>query len=86
MGEMGVYQLFSAGGPAIGAMFTKPPMIPVPFWLYYFNVGEIDTAATRVAAGGGQILTGPMQVPGGRWIVQCRDPQGAIFALVGTRG
>jgi uncharacterized protein len=86
MGEMGVYQLFSAGGPAIGGMFTKPPMIPVPFWLYYFNVGDIDAAATRVTAGGGQILTGPMQVPGGSWIVQCRDPQGAIFALVGTRG
>jgi len=86
MGEMGVYQLFSAGGPAIGGMFTKPPMIPVPFWLYYFNVGDIDTVATRVTAGGGEILNGPMQVPGGSWIVQCRDPQGAIFALIGTRG
>jgi predicted enzyme related to lactoylglutathione lyase len=86
MGEMGVYQLFSAGGPAIGGMFTKTPMIPVPFWLYYFNVGDIDAAATRVTAGGGEILTGPMQVPGGSWIVQCRDSQGALFALVGTRG
>ena len=24
---------------------------------------------------------GPHEVPGGDWIVQCRDPQGAIFAL-----
>jgi len=23
-----------------------------------------------------------MQVPGGSWIVNCTDPQGALFALV----
>jgi uncharacterized protein len=26
-----------------------------------------------------------LEVPGGRWIAQCTDPQGAIFALVGKR-
>ena len=57
--------------------------MPVPFWLYYFNVGDIDAAAQRVKAGGGQILDGPIEVPGGSWIVQCTDPQGAIFALEG---
>ena len=35
--------------------------------------------------GGGQVLNGPMEVPGGGWIVQCMDPQGAMFALVGRR-
>ena len=39
----------------------------------------------RVKAGNGQILSGPIEVPGNRWIVQCTDPQGAIFALVGKR-
>ena len=86
MGEMGVYQLFSVGGPAIGGLFNKPPMIPVPFWLYYFTVPDIDAAAARVTAGGGQIVMGPMEVTGGAWIVQGRDPQGALFALVGQRG
>ena len=52
----------------------------------YFTVSDIDAAATRVTASGGQILNGPMEVPGGSWIVQCRDPQGAMFALVGARG
>ena len=82
---MGTYQLFSAGGQTIGGMFTKPPTVPVPFWLYYFNVGDIDAAVKRVKAGSGQILDGPIEVPGGSWIVQCMDPQGAIFALVGKR-
>jgi uncharacterized protein len=83
---MGAYQLFSTGGPTIGGIFTKPPTEPVPFWLYYFNVGDIEVAAKRVQAGGGQILNGPMEVPDGGWIVHCTDPQDAMFALVGKRG
>jgi predicted enzyme related to lactoylglutathione lyase len=49
---MGAYQLFSAGGQTLGGMFTKPPSVPVSFWLYYFNVGNIDAAAKRVKAAG----------------------------------
>ena len=82
----GTYQLFSAGGQTIGGMITKPPTVPVPFWLYYFNVGDIDAAVKRVKAGGGQVLSRPTGVPEGNWIVQCTDPQGAIFALVGHNG
>jgi predicted enzyme related to lactoylglutathione lyase len=85
IGDTDEYQLFSAGGQTIGGMVTKPPTIPDPFWLYYFNVGDIDAAAQRVKAGGGQILDGPTEVPGGSWIVRCMDPQGALFALKGTR-
>ncbi len=84
-GAMGTYQLFSAEGQTIGGMFTKPPTVPVPFWLYYFNIGDIDLAMKRVKGGSGQILNGPIEVPGDRWIVRCTDPQGAIFALVGKR-
>lgn len=84
IGEMGIYQLFALGDRSIGGMFNKPAAVPVPFWLYYVSVGPIDAAAARVTSSGGQILNGPMEVPGGMWIVQCRDPQGAIFALVGS--
>jgi predicted enzyme related to lactoylglutathione lyase len=81
----GTYQLFSAAGETIGGMFTKPPTVPVPFWLYYFNVGDIDMAMRRVNGRGGEILDNPIEVPGDRWIVRCTDPQGAMFALVGKR-
>jgi uncharacterized protein len=81
----GMYRLISAGGETIGGVCTKPATAPVPFWLYYFNIGDIDLAVKRVKAGGGRIVVGPMEVPGGRWIVQCLDPQGAIFALAGKR-
>ena len=86
VGVMGTYQEFSAGGETIGGMFTKPATLPLPFWLYYFNIDDIQAAARRVEAGGGQILYGPTAVPGGALILHCTDPQGAIFALLDRRG
>ncbi len=86
MGAMGIYQLFAAGNDPIGGMMTKTDAMPMPFWLYYFNVDSIEAAASRVKDKGGQILNGPMEVPDNQWIIQCRDPQGAMFALVGPRG
>jgi uncharacterized protein len=85
IGPTGTYQLFSAAGQTIGGMFNKPPMAPVAFWLYYFNVADVDAAAQRVRANGGQILEGPTEIPGGR-VARCTDPQGAMFALIGQRG
>jgi len=85
-GETSTYQLFAAGAQTIGGMITKPPTMPAPFWLYYFNIDNIEAAAKRVEAGGGRILEGPTEGPAGSWIVQCTDPQGALFALEGQRG
>ena len=45
-----------------------------------------DAAAKRVTAGGGRILGDPLELPGGSWVIQCADPQGAAFALEGKRG
>jgi uncharacterized protein len=84
-GETGTYQLFSAGGQTIGGMLNKPAALPTSFWLYYFNVDSIDGAVQRVKLAGGQILDGPLEVPGGDWIAQCADPQGALFGLHGRR-
>ena len=86
MGPMGTYQLFANQDGQIGGMMTKPPEVPRPSWLYYFRVDDIDVAAERVALDGGRVLNGPMEVPGGDWIIQGADPQGAMFALVGHRG
>jgi uncharacterized protein len=82
MGPMGIYQLFSLGDEPIGGIMTKPPHIPHPVWNYYINVNSISSAVDRATAGGGNILHGPVQVPGGKWIVQGKDPQGAHFSLV----
>jgi uncharacterized protein len=65
---VGTYQLFSAAGKTIGGMYTKPAMEPVPFWLYYFNVGDIDVAIKRVKAGGGRASVPVLQRMGGSLI------------------
>ena len=83
MGPMGKYLLFNTGGDAVGGMMNGPD--PRPSWLYYFNVEDIDAAKLRVGQAGGAVLNGPQQVPGGSWIVHARDPQDALFALVGPR-
>jgi len=85
VGGIGTYLLFSAGGQTIGGMSTKPPAVPMPFWLYYFNVDDLDAAAKRVKAGGGKILEGPIEARGGNRIARCTDPQGAMFALRASR-
>ena len=86
MGAMGVYQIFAAGGAPIGGMMTKPPGVPVSFWNYYFQVDGIGAAMERLKAAGGTVINGPMEVPGGSWIVQGLDPQGAMFSLVSPSG
>ena len=86
MGPAGTYQIFQmeSGGDWSGGMFDSNAF-GRPAWLFYFVVGDIDEAAARVRAAGGEVLEEPMQVPGGVWTIQCRDPQGAMFALVGSR-
>jgi hypothetical protein len=83
MGPMGVYRLFGRNGKEIGGMFNKPAeMASVPpHWLPYIMVDAASAVVERVKANGGQVLNGPMEVPGGTWIVQCLDPQGAAFAV-----
>lgn len=82
MGEMGIYQIFAVDGEPTGGIMTKPPEMRVPAWQFYFNVGAIDAAAERVGTGGGKVIMDPMEVPGGSWVIQCQDPQGAYFSLV----
>lgn len=85
MGPMGTYQTFAAGGDAIGGMMNRPEQVPAPVWVFYFNVAALDAAVDRVTKRGGQVMTGPHQVPGGSWIAQCTDPQGAMFAMVARK-
>ena len=86
MGPMGIYRIFKNGGAQMGAMMTRDPKnSPVPFWLFYFNVENIDAAASRIQEKNGRILMGPHQVPGDQWIILGLDPQGVMFALVGPR-
>jgi hypothetical protein len=85
MGPMGTYQLFNAGPDLMGGMMTRPAGMPGSFWLFYFNVPALDAAVARAVARGAKMLMEPMEVPGGGFVVQAMDPQGAMFALAAPR-
>jgi len=79
------YLLFAAGERTMGGMFNKIASAPIPFWLYYFEVADLDLAMRRVRAEGGLIARGPIELWGDTWIAHCIDAQGAVFALQGKR-
>ena len=85
MGPAGTYRVFDQGDHkqmGDGGMMLKAPYIAAPSWTFYFCVDSIGGAVQRVETGGGKVINGPMQVPGGGWIIQGIDPQGAMFSLV----
>ena len=82
MGEMGEYRFLDHHGVRLGALSGTVHGQP-PSWRYYIRVPSIATAKATAEQHGGTIKTGPMQVPGGDYIIIGADPQGAEFALVG---
>jgi uncharacterized protein len=85
MGAMGTYQIFTTRDRQGGGMIKQVAEEPAPHWLYYIAVDAIDAAAERVKSAGGKVVRGPHEVPGGAWIINGLDPQGAMFALVGPK-
>ena len=89
MGPMGKYRFFAMEpavdgaecGTTCGAMYNDAKA-PHPYWLFYFRTDAIDAAIERIKANGGTVTHGPQEVPGGLWIANAIDPQGAEFALV----
>ncbi len=84
MGPMGDYRFLAASGVTVGALLRSQAG-EAPRWIYYIGVSDIDEAARKIRAGGGQVLDGPHPIPGGEFSIQARDPQGATFGLVGPR-
>jgi uncharacterized protein len=84
MGEMGDYSFLGHDGGMIGAVMKAPPGV-TPGWNYFFRVGDIDEAKQRIEDAGGSISQGPIEVPGGDFVIYAADPQGAKFGVVGSR-
>lgn len=95
MGELGTYHFLRHAGHApegspmgqgmIGAVMPMMPGVPMPVWTYYFRVPDIDAAVAYIPANGGTVTMEPTEIPGGDFSMNAIDPQGAHFALVGSR-
>jgi predicted enzyme related to lactoylglutathione lyase len=77
----GAYRVFGQDGVPYGGMLQKPAGMPASAWSYYVRVADVGAAAGKVRQNGGLVINGPLEVPGGDWIAQCRDPLGAMFAV-----
>lgn len=82
MGPMGKYLIYGLGDVPFGGMMTMSG--PSPAWLSYVHVKDVNQTARKVKSAGGKVINGPMEVPGGDWILQAVDPQGAMFAAHAT--
>ncbi len=80
---MGEYRIFGRrADEQLGGFMKKSKDDPFPpRWLYYVTVPDLTGSLARVRELGGQVLWGPMEVPGGDTVATCFDPQGAMFAL-----
>jgi predicted enzyme related to lactoylglutathione lyase len=82
MGDAGTYQMYARKGQDLGGMYRKPPaMTGPPAWLHYILVDDVQRAVETTKDRGGQVATGPMEVPGGDMIAVGIDPLGAMFAV-----
>jgi len=82
---IGKYRFLQHDGVGIGAVMKAPCNVPHSIWNHYIGVADIDRAAAAITGNGGQILHGPMEIPGGEFSLNGIDPQGATFGLVGPR-
>jgi predicted enzyme related to lactoylglutathione lyase len=80
MGPMGDYMFLTHGDDRIGAAMRGGDQPAA--WTHYFRVADIDAAVAAIEAGGGTVLNGPHEVPGGDRIVIATDPQGARVGFV----
>jgi uncharacterized protein len=81
MGPMGTYQTFGLDNNSFGGMMNKRAEMPRAFWNYYWNVASCEDTVKKLQAAGGTVKFGPMQVPGGSWIVNASDTQGGMFSF-----
>lgn len=85
MGDMGAYRFIERDGKGFGGINQAGERSAPPQWSFYFRVADIDAAVEQVSNRGGEIVQGPVEVPGGDYAVNGIDPQGVAFALVGKR-
>jgi predicted enzyme related to lactoylglutathione lyase len=80
--DLGMYHMYSRNGRMLGGIYKKPAKMVGPSnWLPYVLVPDSKTAVAATKKAGGQIVNGPMEVPGGDWIAIGIDPQGGTFAV-----
>ena len=85
MGPMGDYAFIGSGAARPGAVMSSTATGAPARWNWYVHVADIDAAIAAAQAGGGALLNGPDQIPGGDYSAQLTDAEGHAIGLVGPR-
>jgi predicted enzyme related to lactoylglutathione lyase len=82
------YRMLLADGQPIGGLTGPRPGSdvwpsggPEGHWVGYLASADVDGGARRTAELGGEVLLGPLDVPGTGRVAVLRDPDGAVFGL-----
>ena len=80
------YEMFVRGESMEAGLMKTPPGAPADrgVWMAYFNVANVDAAATHAQSLGATVLMAPWDIAGVGRIAVLVDPQGAVFALFGA--
>ncbi|MGE0795496.1 MAG: VOC family protein [Acidimicrobiia bacterium] len=84
LGGGDAYVELQVGGRSVAGMMPMPEMVPdavPPYWLVYIAVDDCEAAVAKAEGLGATLVTGPMDVPVGRFAV-LSDDQGAMFAVI----
>ena len=84
MGPMGDYCFIDHHGQTLGAIMQRQDESMPAQWVMYVRVPNVNTAKAAIEVGGGTVLNGPHEVPGGDHVIIALDPQGAKFGVVGA--
>ena len=76
--ESGGYRIIRNGDRSNGGIF---PQDGPANWLPYFGHDDVERLAGEIESLGGRLYNGPMEVPGGKFVVLA-DQQGAVFAAL----
>ena len=78
----GGYQLATLNGKQVAGIGQKQPDQPGPsVWVTYLWADDADAAGARIAAAGGNVFMGPMDVPGAGRLALALDSAGAVFGI-----
>jgi predicted enzyme related to lactoylglutathione lyase len=72
------YRVIYNGGRSNGGILAQEGPAS---WLPYFGHDDVERLAGEIDGHGGKLFNGPMEVPGGKFVVLA-DPQGAVFAAL----
>ena len=75
------YKMIMAGEAGIGGIMAKDDNDPSPScWMSYIAVDDVDAAAERAGAGGGEVIMPPTEIPTVGKFAIIKDPTGGVVA------